>query len=394
MPATDVLRPLGRHGVQDVAVGLLVAAAGLAELWVPFPSVQGEGDPVISTVVVLAIATMLVFRRRAPLATQVAVVGTFSVLVVGGWMHILFWGAFVPEMVATYSVARHGRGRAPLYGLLVGAASWLLVDLRVELLQGLDEMLFHWTVFLVAWAAGLVIRRKETSAERAFARAVAAEVSARETARLAVADERARIARELHDVIAHSVSVMVVQAGAAEQRVRSDPETAGRALATIRRTGQETLAEVRRVLQLVRADEDLGPAAPQPGLAALPRLVEEAGYDGLAVELAVDGETAALPPGLDLAAYRIVQEALTNVRRHAEARTARVRVRVGGSGEALEIEVTDDGHGAGGATRGHGLTGMAERTRVYGGRLELGDQPDGGFRVHAALPLTSTGVGT
>jgi signal transduction histidine kinase len=204
----------------------------------------------------------------------------------------------------------------------------------------------------------------------------------------AVAEERTRIARELHDIIAHSVTTMVVQAGAAEQVVDDDPEHVRKALATIRDTGTGALAEMRRVVAVLRDIDEPGELSPQPGVDALPDLVEDARSAGLDATLEVRGEVRPLPGGVDLAAYRIVQEALTNVRRHADA-TA-VRVGLDYSADDVRIEVVDDGVGSSDPSGGHGLVGMRERASLYGGRVEAGAADGAGFVVRAVLPVSAT----
>jgi signal transduction histidine kinase len=198
-------------------------------------------------------------------------------------------------------------------------------------------------------------------------------------------DERARIARELHDVIAHSVSVIIVQAGAAEPLVVEDPGQAREALRSIRSTASDALGEMRRLLGILREHGDELGLAPQPSVASLDSLLEQAGAAGLTVALQVEGERRPLAPGVDLAAYRIVQEALTNTRKHAKAARAEVTVRYAPS--SIEVEVVDDGATAAvGNETGHGLIGMRERVALYGGVLDAGPCPGGGFAVRAVLP--------
>jgi signal transduction histidine kinase len=203
---------------------------------------------------------------------------------------------------------------------------------------------------------------------------------------VAVEEERARIARELHDVIAHSLSVMIVQAGAGEQVAKRSPERVVEPLRSIQETGRQALSEMSRLLGMLReGGEELG-LAPQPGVGDLEALVEQTREAGLGVELVVEGARRSLPPGLDLSAYRIVQEALTNARKHAG--DARAEVRLCYRADTLEIEVLDDGPGSGnGVGGGHGLIGMRERVAVFGGSLETGPRPGGGFAVRAVLPL-------
>jgi signal transduction histidine kinase len=204
-------------------------------------------------------------------------------------------------------------------------------------------------------------------------------------AREAVVEERARIARELHDAIAHNVSMMVVQAGA-ERRVLDDGQSSTReVLETVEQIGRGALTEMRRLVGMLRGGED-DPLAPQPGLDDLPRLVTQVREAGLPVELEVEGEPRELPVGLELSAYRIVQEALTNALKHAGDARARVRVRYGA--DSLELEIVDDGAGspARAAGGGHGLVGMRERVALYGGRFEAARRPTGGFSVRVLLP--------
>jgi signal transduction histidine kinase len=215
-------------------------------------------------------------------------------------------------------------------------------------------------------------------------------------ARAAVAEERTRIAREMHDVVAHSLSVMVVQAEAAEAMLDTDPERARRPLVAVQDTGRGALSELRRMLGVLREMAEEGPAlAPQPGLAGLDGLVEQVTAAGLPVSVRVEGTPFPLPPGIDLSAFRIVQEGLTNALKHAGPARAEVLVRYGD--RELELRVSDDGVGAASANGkpdggGHGLVGMRERVAVYGGRLEAGPRPEGGFAIAARLPLEVLGV--
>ncbi|MEU6225649.1 sensor histidine kinase [Streptomyces sp. NPDC047042] len=246
------------------------------------------------------------------------------------------------------------------------AASW-----------GQEAVVAAWVVAIVAVAELVRVRREQWDRERAE-RARAARRRADE--------ERLRIARELHDVLAHSISVINVQAGVGLALLDSDPEQARTALTTIKAASKEALGEVRQVLDTLRTPGD-APRAPAPGLDRLPELVEQAAGAGLSVE--VRGAVPKLPPGADLAAFRIVQEALTNVVRHSGSRHARVRVDVDEAGGALRLRVDDDGPatGADAGGSGNGLAGMRERAAALGGTIEAGPREDGGFRVLAVLPL-------
>jgi len=222
------------------------------------------------------------------------------------------------------------------------------------------------------------------------------ELEREEKATQAVTEERARIARELHDVVAHYVSVMVVQAAGARRIADMDPVAAKGALEAVEAAGRTALAEMRRMLEVLRADE--AGVGPQPGLADLDRLVAQVRETGLPVEARMDGDERPLAAGMDLAAYRIIQEALTNVVKHAGNATARVAVSY--EPQALDIEVVDDGRGAaapllaGAVEGGHGLIGMRERVALYGGELETGPVFPGGYRVHARFPLEPTAPGS
>jgi signal transduction histidine kinase len=245
-----------------------------------------------------------------------------------------------------------------------------------------------YSIFAAAWALGDNLRTRRAYLAELEARAERLEREQEETARRAVAEEQARIARELHDVISHNVSVMVIQAAAGGDVFATRPDRAREALGSIESTGRDALVELRRLLGVVRpaSDDDVGAGfEPQPGLARLPELIEHVTAAGLSVELTVAGEPRGLPAGVDLSAYRIVQEALTNTLKHAHAANARVMIRYADA--SLELEVIDDGSSAGIAGRGRGIIGMHERTALLGGELSAGPRPSGGFGVRATMPL-------
>jgi signal transduction histidine kinase len=211
-------------------------------------------------------------------------------------------------------------------------------------------------------------------------------LEAEEVARRAVEDERSRITRELHDVLAHSVSVMTVQASAVRRLLKPEQEREREALMTVEETGRQALAEMRRLLGIMRTDEEPPALAPQPGIGTLPELVEQVRQSGLPVELTVEGTPVKLPAGVDLSAYRIVQEALTNTLKHAGPAHAWVAVRY--AGEDVEIEVANDANSENpGDGSGHGLVGMRERVALCGGELRSGPRPGGGYKISARLPV-------
>jgi len=373
----------------DGVVALVLLLGGIAEIWVPLISRDGNGSPVATTVAVVVATVPLILRRDRSLAVVIVLTVIFPVLYTLFSLYVLFYGQFLPLVVATYSVARWGRGRQPLVGAAFVAAALVFIDLAVPPLQGSNQIVFHWGVSILAWLAGFGLRRYARRWEAALRRAVDAEVAVAEQAMAAVLAERTRIARELHDIVAHSASMIVVQAGAAALIVEDDPPAVRTALATIRSTGTDALGEMRRLVTLLRESDEPHTLAPQPGLAGLSTLIEDARSHGLEAGLAVAGKPRDLPAGVDLAAYRIVQEALTNVRRHATA--SHVQVQLSYHPECVGIEITDDGVGAGASasTRGggHGLIGMRERAALYGGQLETGTAHGCGFTVRATLPL-------
>jgi signal transduction histidine kinase len=372
----------------EVLLATGVAVLGVAEVWVPFSSRQGTGSNLSATIAVLLVAAAVLWCRREPLVTAAAFPVVWGVTALVAPTYILFYGAMVPLQIAVFMGARFGRGRVPFLVAGIGGLSLLGVDLFVPLMQETGEITFHWTVTTLVWTAGFGLRTFERRARESTRRAIDAEVGAAEQAMQAVVEERTRIARELHDIVAHSVSSMVVQAGAAEEAGPSDPEFVRGALASIRATGNDALAEMRRLVSVLRVAED-APLSPQPRLDALPALVESTAINGLKVDLAISGAVRPLPAGVDLAVYRIVQEALTNVRRHSGAHRCDVSVTY--DADAIRIAVVDDGYGGPveAGTGGHGLLGMHERAVLYGGVIDVGPEPGGGFAVRAELPVTS-----
>jgi signal transduction histidine kinase len=327
----------------------------------------------------------LAWRRRVPLAV-LAVVAAATVAQSLVAVPPVSFGTFLAMLLAIYSVAAHSGRREALVGAAIGAVAVTVQGLREAGDASAFEAVYGIVYFGGAWVLGRALRRRRLASLELQGRAARLEWEREERARAAVAEERARIARELHDVIAHSMSVIVVQAGAAEQILDTDPARAREALRSIRRAGNDALEEMRRLLGILRrADEELT-LAPQPSIARLDELLRQARAGGLPVELVVDGQPRPLAPGVELAAYRIVQEALTNSRKHAGAGHAKVIVRY--APDALELDVVDNGRPSqAGEGTGHGLVGMRERAALYGGVLEAAARPEGGFAVHARLPL-------
>jgi signal transduction histidine kinase len=249
-----------------------------------------------------------------------------------------------------------------------------------------SDLVFIPLRYAAIWVAGYALRERTEQAEAAELRASLAERERDAAARIAVAEERARIARELHDIVAHAVSVMVLQIGAVRHNLPKELRDDADALRGVERTGRTALAEMRRLLGAMRRDGDDLDLAPQPGLDGLDSLIEEVGRAGLPVRLHVDGEPAPLPRAVDLSAYRIVQEGLTNALKHARASHADVTLRYGA--DELQIEVRDDGVGSSSSDGlGHGLVGVRERVKIYGGEMTAGAASGGGFVLSTRLPL-------
>ena len=346
----------------------MVLALALAVWWV---ADVGEFDGL--GVASLALMTLpLAWRRVAPLAC-VAVVGAGFVVGCIPETQPEPLAQLVATVVAAYSASAHAHGDRIA---LAGGAIAVLAAAAGAILVG-DDLVFIVLISAFAWGAGLTVRRLRGHSEELEAKAVALD----ERARTAATHERERIARELHDVVSHSVSLMVVQAGAAEQVLDENPEQARRALEALQATGRSAVDDLRRMLGLLRG-ADGHELAPQPGLAALDELLAAHGPN---VRLHRE-PLPPLPPGVDLTAYRVVQEGLTNARRHAPGRPTDVRVGFGGG--TLHLEVRTEGVAANGAhpTGGHGLIGMRERVTLYGGQLFTGRE-GGDWIVRASLPV-------
>ena len=329
--------------------------------------------------------TPFLFRRRYPFgapATVGVMIAAIS-FIDFGFVNDQFT-TFLSGIVAAFMFGMLRDRRQALTGaaLLVGVVAIVAHN------QGdhPGDFLLPLVVFGVSWVVGYGLGEKFHAGDEARERAARLEREREEQARLAVAEERARIARELHDIVGHSVSVMTVQAAGVRSLLKPDQEREREALMVIEQTGREALAEMRRLVGVLRRPEEAPALAPQPSLENVERLVSQAREAGLPVELRVEGERVQLPPGVDLTGYRLVQEGLTNAIKHARAEHAEVVVRY--ADKWVELTVSDDGDGEGdGVKGGNGLVGMRERVSVYGGELEAGPLPQGGYRLHATLPV-------
>lgn len=373
-----------RPAWQDVVLALAVGAAGQVDVLAPdLVSTNVVGPTWAVSVTYLVASLALVLRRSRP-------VETFAVVLVALGFQAATIGAsegngtLLPALVATYSLAAHAPRRAALVGLATVPLLIAVREFNNPQNTSADEVVnaLGWDLTIIAaWLLGAYLRTRRLLVRELQERAAAAEREREVQAQSAVAEERARIARELHDVVAHSVAVIVVQAEAAEEMLTRQPARAAAPLQAIQRTGRETLTEMRRLLGALHDEEGPGPLT---GIAALPDLVAGVRETGLEVDLDL-AVSASAPSTADRAVYRIVQESLTNVLKHADAR--RAWVRVGNADGGLSVEVSDDGVGGAAAPNGHGLAGMRERVSVHGGRFEAGPGPGRGFVVRAWLPV-------
>ena len=364
---------LGITAMLELVVGRNAPGAPSTTMWFAIPAV--------------AVMVLPLFARwRFPFAAPAAYWLIAAALTVVD-------GLLIPSMVSLFPV---GMASAFLLGnlrdvrkawiglaIVLGGITTVVYNIPGHLTA---ELVFIPVNFAIGWAAGFALRERAEKAEAAEMRATQAERDREAAARIAVAEERARIARELHDIVAHAVSVMVLQVGAVRHKLPEAQAEDRDALRSVERAGRTALAEMRRLLAAIRPDGDEAELLPQPGLDGLDLLVEEIGRAGLPVELHVDGDPFPLPRGVELSAYRIVQEGLTNALKHARATVADVTVRYWP--DELEIEVRDNGQGS--ATSdglGHGLVGVRERVMIYDGEMTAGTASGGGFVLSTRLPL-------
>ena len=372
--------------------GLALVAAGVStllfiELMNVAQSALPRGTLALGYALVLLHTLPLAARRRFPGVVLASCVASGLAFVALGLPPVVLGVAI---LVAVYSVAAYGERWVSLAGLAAAAVGSAAVQLTPGRFQ-MPTPVTNTLILGAAWLLGHFVGVRHAYTDQ-LERTAELERARAEAARRAVAEERLRLARELHDVVAHSISVIAVQSGVGAHVAASQPEEAAKALAAIEATSRAALIELRRLLGVLRQEgEPQGSLAPVPGLADLDALLTEVAKAGLAVRLRVEGTPWQLPAGVDLSAYRIVQEALTNVVKHAGE--ARAQVTIGYSDQDVTIEVTDDGLGVtapagdGRVRVGHGLIGMRERVQVFGGDLQTGPRPGGGFRVAARLPL-------
>ena len=373
--------------VADALLAAALTALSIAQL---LAGAQDIGAYHPASIALLLLQTVpLVFRRAAPLAV-LAVTATATIL------HVLLaedaLNATLGSLIALFTVAeRSDRSISVAAGLALGTAMGATIAYLGGLPSALGSLVQTELAVVVAWALGTWSRQRRAYVGLVEAQAARAESDREERARRAVAEERERIARELHDVVTHHVSVIVIQAGVARRVLRRRPDDAADAIAAIDAAGRQALTDMRRMLGILGpTSAQADPLEPMPGLDRLGELIESVRAAGLPVELSVTGDRPALDPGVELSAYRIIQEALTNTLKHANG--ARAHVTVQFEPTAVDIGVTDQGgtgpHAIAGADiGGRGLVGMRERVAMFGGQFEAGRESNG-FRVHARLPLS------
>ena len=372
-------RPSLVDGVLAVGLGVLAQA----EVWAG----RVTGPRVAVAALFLLVGFPLIVRRRAPLVPVVLLMTAIAVQSVATSDAAEGAPLLLPALASAYAVAAYGTRRVALAGLLVamaGCGVQIAFDPLARTAEQLWAAVFFVLLVAAAWLFGLAVQgRREATALQAQA------AQAEQAHRVAIAAERVRIARELHDMIAHNVSVVVVQSVAAQGVLEDQPARAREPLAHIERSGRQALTELRRLLDVMRdQDEPDELREPQPGLAQLGALVDSVRSAGLPVTLQVDGEPPPDSAAVGPSVYRIVQEALTNVLKHAG--DARVSVRVSCGAAAIDVVVEDDGPGRsanGAAPPGYGLAGMRERAALFGGTFTAGNRVGGGFEVRAHLPL-------
>jgi signal transduction histidine kinase len=370
---------------------LLVAAlaiAGMLELLVGRDSPDAPSTTLWFTVPAVAVLVLPLFlRRRFPFAAPASYWILVAALAFVDGLLIPFIGSLGLVGLATAFLLGNVRNPAKAgVGLVIVTVGIVVVVHNIPGDQSGSDFVFITLRFVVAWVAGYVLRERAEQAEAAEERATRAEQEREGAARVAVAEERARIARELHDIVAHSVSIMVLQVGAIRHKLPEMLAEDRDALKGIERTGRGALAEMRRLLGAMRQDGDGLELAPHPGVDRLDALLDEVGRAGLPVQLHVAGNQFPLPRAIDLSAYRIVQEGLTNALKHAHA--SHVDVTFHYASDELQIEVRDNGEGFSTSDGlGHGLVGIRERVKIYGGEMTAGTAPGGGFVLGARLPL-------
>lgn len=390
---------MSRSRASDIAVSVLIGVLGQLEAWAGVGATHQQGPAWAQSLLYAIAATLLLWRRHHPLA----VLAVMTSVYLGEFA--LFgspegYGVALAPAVATYSAGRYAAPRRSWLALPLASVFWLgwmSFDPLNEVASTAErlETAVWMSPSIIAWLAGALVRVTLLYREQRVA-------TREQQASRAVAEERNRIARELHDVVGHSVSVMTVQAAGVRRRLREDQVVEREALETVEGVGREAMAEMRRLVGVLREADGAAPSLePSPGLGQVDRLAEQFRSSGLPVSVTVTGDPRELPGGVDLTAYRLLQEGLTNSLRHARG-ASHAAMLIAYDPDAVRLEVVDDGRGARGpaaasgadvgddAVGGNGLVGMRERIAVYGGSLRAGPRPDGGFELVAVLPTAAT----
>jgi signal transduction histidine kinase len=375
-----------RYGIDLLIV--LAAIGGAVEVVLKHDALREPRttDWIVLPAVVLVVLPLL-GRRRFPFAAPASLWLLAAALsFLDGRVVVYVASVYIAGLAASLLLGNLRDAFQARLGLAIAVASALIIVYN-DPRHTAGEFVFIPVLFAIAWLPGFALRERAARAEEAEERALHAERERESAARIAVAEERARIARELHDIVAHSMSVMVLQVGAVRHKLPQTLEEDRDALRDVEHTGRTALTEMRRLLGAMRHDGEDLELAPQPGLGSLDSLAEEVGRAGLPVRLHVDGERFPLPRAIDLSAYRIAQEGLTNSLKHAHASHADVTISY--APDELQIEVRDDGTGASTSDGlGHGLLGIRERVKIYGGEMTAGTAAEGGFVLRTRLPIS------
>jgi signal transduction histidine kinase len=379
----------GRPSPTAIDVVVAIVACVAAELELALSS-HIQGPAWVNAIAAAGATLPIAFRRRWPLAAAITVAAVVAGQeALGGDLTENSITPLLSFPMVVYAVSAYCDRRRAFAGLTaVLALVWVEVLLSDEAMGG--DFLFTALLVFGPWLVGRIVATRVELAGELSDKADRLEREQEKQAQLAVAQERSRIARELHDVVAHNVSVMVVQAAAARRMIDHDTTKAKDALGSVEQTGRAALKEMRRMVGMLGQGEDELLLTPQPSMDELDSLIERAREAGLEVDLEIEGERKRLESGVDLSAFRIVQEALRNTLKHAGPARATVRLRYGD--DDVEVDVSDNGRGVraateNGAVTGQGLVGMRERVAMLGGEIEAGHRKDGGFGVHARLPL-------
>jgi signal transduction histidine kinase len=376
-------RALDRYG--DVILACAIAGLFVVQI---VSGQQFAGERGVSLAVALTFSATVALRRRVPLVPVIAGLGLIESSNLWSPELANTGTFFIAYVLVLYAAGRHASGRAARATEVAVVVGIPLAAIEPGQPFSASDAVFIAVAFAGPVVVGRAIRRRHQRERHLESRAVDLVRERDASASEAIAYERARIARELHDVVAHAISVIVLQARGGRRMLPDDAPQTSEALDAIERAGEQALTEMRRLLGMLRQDDDALALAPQPGLRRIDELVASITSAGMPVDVTVEGEPVELPPGVDVSAFRIVQEALTNALKHAGPARARVIVRY--RAHDLELEILDDGHGSGhGDGGGHGLHGIRERVAIYGGELESGRRPGGGYALKARLPLGS-----